>query len=93
MEGSQRYQGFKIEDSHTDYYEKYDVTSKESIWVKMVAEDSLSSLSSSEDELDFVPVDSKEIQHNSGSVSASMESHRKQITKERAIRLAPKFAS
>ena len=59
----------------------------------MVAEDSLSSLSSSEDETDFDPVDSKEIQHNSGSVSASMESHRKQTAKERAIRLAPKFAS
>ena len=61
--------------------------------VKMVAEDSLSSLSSSEDEPDFDHVDSKEIQHNLGSVSASMESHRKQIAKEIAIRLAPRFAS
>ena len=48
----------------------------------MVAEDSLSSLNSSEDEPDFDPVDSKEIQHNLGSVSASMESHRKQTAKE-----------
>ncbi|CAD6265268.1 unnamed protein product [Miscanthus lutarioriparius] len=59
---------------------------------KMVVEDSLSSLSSSEDEPDFDPVDSKETQLNSGSVSASMESLRRQSAKERAIRLAPKFA-
>ncbi|KAG0523890.1 hypothetical protein BDA96_07G162000 [Sorghum bicolor] len=59
---------------------------------KMVVEDSLSSLSSIEDKPDFVAVDSKEIQLNSGSVSASMESLRRQSAKERAIRLAPKFA-
>ncbi|AQK51922.1 hypothetical protein ZEAMMB73_Zm00001d050104 [Zea mays] len=59
---------------------------------KMVAEDSLSSLTSSEDEPDFDPVDSKETQLNSGSVSASMESYRRQTVKERAIKLAPKFA-
>jgi len=50
--------------------------------VKIVAEDRLSSLSSIEDEPYYDPVDSKEIQHNSGSVSASMESHRKQTAKE-----------
>ncbi|XP_066352902.1 DNA repair protein RAD7-like [Miscanthus floridulus] len=59
---------------------------------KMVVEDSLSSLSSSEDEPDFDPVDNKETQLNSGSVSASMESLRRRSAKERAIRLAPKFA-
>jgi DNA repair protein RAD7 len=59
---------------------------------KMVVEDNLSSLSSSEDEPDFDPVDSKETQLNSASVSASMESLRRQSAKERAIRLAPKFA-
>jgi hypothetical protein len=40
--------------------------------VKMVEEGSLSSLSSSEDEPDFNLVDSKEIQHNSGLVSAQL---------------------
>ena len=41
----------------------------------MVAKDSLSLLSSSEDKPDFDPVDSIEIQHNSETVSACMESH------------------
>ncbi|TVU05627.1 hypothetical protein EJB05_48796 [Eragrostis curvula] len=59
---------------------------------KMVVEDSLSSLSSSEDEMDFDAVDSKEIQNNSVSVSASVEPIRRQAARERAIRLAPKFA-
>uniref|UniRef100_A0A0A9D7Y7 F-box/LRR-repeat protein 15-like leucin rich repeat domain-containing protein n=1 Tax=Arundo donax TaxID=35708 RepID=A0A0A9D7Y7_ARUDO len=59
---------------------------------KMVVEDSLSSSSSSEDEMDLDPVDSKEIQSNSGAVSASIEPFRRQAARERAIRLAPKFA-
>lgn len=48
----------------------------------MVAEDSLSSLSLSEDEPDIDPVGSKEIQHKSRSVSASMESRHRQIAKD-----------
>ena len=75
---------------------------------KMVVEDSLSSLSSSEDESDSKPVDSKEIQSehdpdsepvdakevqsNSGSVSAYKEPLRRQAAREQAIKLAPKFA-
>ncbi|XP_020402260.1 uncharacterized protein [Zea mays] len=59
---------------------------------KMVAEDTLSSLVSSEDEPDLDPVHSKETQVNPGSVSASMVSYRRQKAKERAIRLAPEFA-
>jgi DNA repair protein RAD7 len=72
----------------------------------MVVEDSLSSLSSGEDESgsepvdskqiqrksDSEPVDAKEVQINLGSVSASMEPLRRQAARERAIRLAPKFA-
>ncbi|CAL5005865.1 unnamed protein product [Urochloa decumbens] len=59
---------------------------------KMVVEDSLSSLSLSKDDSDLEPVDSKEVQSNTGSVSASMEPLRRQAARERAIRLAPKFA-
>ncbi|CAO2202128.1 unnamed protein product [Urochloa humidicola] len=59
---------------------------------KMVVEDSLSSLSSSENESDSEPVDSKEVQSNAGSAFASMEPLRRQAARERAIRLAPKFA-
>jgi DNA repair protein RAD7 len=55
-------------------------------------DNSLSSLSSSENELDSEPVEAKEVQSNSGSVSASMEPLRRQAARERAIRLAPKFA-
>ena len=59
---------------------------------KMAAEDSLSSLVSSEDEPDLDPVHSKETQLNPGSVSASTVSYRRQTSKERAIGLAPEFA-
>jgi DNA repair protein RAD7 len=59
---------------------------------KMAAEDSLSSLVSSEDEPDLDPVHSKETQLNPGSVSASTMSYRRQTSKERAIGLAPEFA-
>ncbi|PWZ57429.1 hypothetical protein Zm00014a_007385 [Zea mays] len=58
----------------------------------MAAEDSLSSLVSSEDEPDLDPVHSKETQLNPGSVSASTVSYRRQTSKERAIGLAPEFA-
>ncbi|RCV31394.1 hypothetical protein SEVIR_6G179200v4 [Setaria viridis] len=77
--------------SSEDEFDSEPVNSKE-----RVVEDSSSSLSSSEDEPDSKPVDSKEIQNNSGSVaasaSASMEPLRRQAARERAIRLAPKFA-
>ncbi|GJN03698.1 hypothetical protein PR202_ga21172 [Eleusine coracana subsp. coracana] len=59
---------------------------------KIVVEDSLSSSSSSEDEMEFHPVDSKEIEMSSASVVASVEPIRRQAARERAIRLAPKFA-
>ncbi|XP_062192491.1 uncharacterized protein LOC133895984 isoform X2 [Phragmites australis] len=59
---------------------------------KMVVEDSLSSLSASEDGMNLDPLDSKETQSNSRSVSASMEPLRRQAARERAIRLAPNFA-
>ncbi|KAJ1268748.1 hypothetical protein BS78_07G158600 [Paspalum vaginatum] len=55
---------------------------------KMVVEDSFSS----EEELDLEPVDSKEIQSNSGSASVYSETNRKQAARDRAIKLAPKFA-
>ncbi|PWZ58145.1 hypothetical protein Zm00014a_032174 [Zea mays] len=58
----------------------------------MAAEDSLSSLVSSEDEPDLDPVHSKETRLNPGSVSASTVSYRRQTSKERAIGLAPEFA-
>ncbi|KAF8769464.1 hypothetical protein HU200_006495 [Digitaria exilis] len=59
---------------------------------KMVVEDSLSPLSSGKDEPDVEPVDSNEFQSKSGSFSVSMEPLRKQAARERAIKLAPKFA-
>ncbi|TVU44851.1 hypothetical protein EJB05_04312, partial [Eragrostis curvula] len=57
----------------------------------MVVEDNLSSLSSSEGEMDFDDVDSKEIQNNSVSVSASMEPICRQAERERSIMLAPRL--
>ncbi|XP_062196759.1 uncharacterized protein LOC133899728 [Phragmites australis] len=59
---------------------------------KMVIGESSLSLSSSEDEMNSEPVGSKEVQSISRSVYASMESHRRQTARDRAIRLAPKFA-
>ncbi|KAL6644686.1 hypothetical protein ACP70R_016294 [Stipagrostis hirtigluma subsp. patula] len=59
---------------------------------KMVVEDSLSSLSSGEDEMDLEPVGTEEIQSKSSTVFPSMEPLRMQEARERAIKLAPKFA-
>lgn len=59
---------------------------------KMVVEDSLPSQSSSDEGPDFGQVDSKEIRSSSNSVPAFLETSRRKAAKERAIRLAPKFA-
>jgi DNA repair protein RAD7 len=62
---------------------------------KMVGEDSwgtLSSSSSSEDDMEYQPVGSKEVQSSSVPASDSMEPLRRLAARERAIRLAPKFA-
>jgi DNA repair protein RAD7 len=62
---------------------------------KMVGEDSwgtLSLSSSSEDGMEYHPVGSKEVPSSSVPVSDSVEPLRRQAARERAIRLAPKFA-
>ncbi|PUZ51796.1 hypothetical protein GQ55_6G218500 [Panicum hallii var. hallii] len=82
-----------VEDSLLSLSSSDDELDSEQVDSKEIQRDnSLSSLSSSENELDSEPVDAKEVQSNSGSVSASMEPLRRQAARERAIRLAPKFA-
>lgn len=84
-----------VEDSLSSLSSSEDESDSEPVnYKERVVEDSASSLKQSEDELDSKPVDSKEIQNNSGpaSASASVEPLRRKEARERAIRLAPKFA-
>ncbi|RLN05478.1 hypothetical protein C2845_PM13G19380 [Panicum miliaceum] len=82
-----------VEDSLSSLSSSEDESDSEQVDSKEIQRDkSLSSLSSSVNELDSKPVDAKEVQSNSGSVSASVEPLRRQAARERAIRLAPKFA-